>query len=660
MSGKVNRKNLVKYFLACIFLLSVLWFYGICFAATSISFVSPTVADGAVVDHDSVEVNMNIDTPSLSAFNFNWNGNGYSIYDDSLVFATNFDNNAAIGETATTTVDISKYANNGTCSGSACPTWTSSGKFGGALRFDGANDQISAGSAASLNLDGKDYTYLMWIKPSVMQKNRSFFYRGYYNKGFIDSNGELLFEVEDANGSNVISVPMAVSEKWYFIAYTVTQNKDQTARIFDSEGMEYQGSTPLNGLTRGADGNNLKFSETSGWSYDSESQYAGLIDEVRIYNRALSDDEIKLQLKSQLSKHNSGQFNFYSNPSYLYAGNYIYSAVATDSSGAQGNSGNRSFTFQPSSPVAIYNVPAMTDYKILADSYLSNNFASNNISITAAPGEYEPASFVVRSYQDITGMTVEATNLNFGDKTISSDNIDIKVVKTWYQAGDTIWVGAGKQKILTPELLLNDDSLVKTENNENYLKVSGNYVWVSATSGIPGMPIEPTVSQFPVQDAATLQPVSIPGGTNKQFWVTVKVPDGATAGAYTGQINLKTGATTQATISLSVNVLPINLLPPNVINGLYYLAWPATSGNGTITGEGGKNDTQMQSELRDLLDHGATSPLIALPLSQSASIGKILNFRSQAGINNSDVYLYDYSGARLTSYGSDLTSLKNS
>jgi len=35
---------------------------------------------------------------------------------------------------------------------------------------------------------------------------------------------------------------------------------------------------------------------------------------------------------------------------------------------------------------------------------------------------------------------------------------------------------------------------------------------------------------MPIKDAATLQPVDIPAGTQKQFWVTVNIPSDAVAG----------------------------------------------------------------------------------------------------------------------------------
>jgi hypothetical protein len=60
---------------------------------------------------------------------------------------------------------------------------------------------------------------------------------------------------------------------------------------------------------------------------------------------------------------------------------------------------------------SVYVVPAITDDRILPNSSILDSYLSNEINISAARGEYEPASFVVRSDADIPSLTVEATAL---------------------------------------------------------------------------------------------------------------------------------------------------------------------------------------------------------------------------------------------------------
>jgi hypothetical protein len=66
--------------------------------------------------------------------------------------------------TGTSAADSSGSSNTGTLSNS--PTWTM-GKIGGALAFNGTNQHVTAGAAASLaNLQRSGMTVMAWIKPN--------------------------------------------------------------------------------------------------------------------------------------------------------------------------------------------------------------------------------------------------------------------------------------------------------------------------------------------------------------------------------------------------------------------------------------------------------------------------------------------------------------
>jgi hypothetical protein len=59
----------------------------------------------------------------------------------------------------------------------------------------------------------------------------------------------------------------------------------------------------------------------------------------------------------------------------------------------------------------------------------------SKLSVTAAQGEYEPASFVIHAVKGAKALTVAASDLKQGKNVIPASNIDIKAVKCWYQAG---------------------------------------------------------------------------------------------------------------------------------------------------------------------------------------------------------------------------------
>ena len=188
--------------------------------------------------------------------------------------------------------------------------------------------------------------------------------------------------------------------------------------------------------------------------------------------------------------------------------------------------------------ITVRVVPAITDVKILPDASELPERVSDEIRVVACPGEYEPASFVVRAERDITGLTATPTPLRGEAGTIRPENVDIHVVKCWYQSGDgNAFRG---RKLLTPELLLKDDSLVRVdhEKKENHLKLtypSGQTKYISVTSPETKPEFHSAGAtipneEFPVRDSAELLPADIQAGTNKQFWVTVKAPDDAASG----------------------------------------------------------------------------------------------------------------------------------
>ena len=130
----------------------------------------------------------------------------------------------------------------------------------------------------------------------------------------------------------------------------------------------------------------------------------------------------------------------------------------------------------------------------------------------ASPGEYESASFVLLATKKTT-VTFDTTDLRNGGETIPKNALDLKLVKVWYQAG--VGITDLNNPILTPELLINDDDLVKLNHSQkrNYVRNMAN-----------------------PQDAPNLLPVRLEPNQPRQFWLTVHVPEDTKPGEYSGQI----------------------------------------------------------------------------------------------------------------------------
>lgn len=291
---------------------------------------------------------------------------------------------------------------------------------------------------------------------------------------------------------------------------------------------------------------------------------------------------------------------------------------------------------------------------------------SNEIKVMATPGEYEPASFVLYCKADLNGLTLKAGDLQGVQGIIPSSSVDLKVVKCWYQTGINWNTGSflGFTKVLVPELLLNDDSLVKVdlEKEENYLKTVSpegeKYIWISNPNEVKKNIY--TVDEFPANDSPVLLPVNIPARTNKQFWVTVKVPEDAAEGIYTGSISLSSGEKKLGAVTLKLQVLPFKLAPPKTYydtrrdftSSIYYMSclnWNYPKG--TIYVAPGnevaiwKSREQIKSELKDMFAHGVTNPMVLQYFVNNKAeelLREYLDIRNEVGMGKQPLYYMGY------------------
>ncbi len=191
----------------------------------------------------------------------------------------------------TTTADNSGNGNNGVLIGS--PSWTT-GKSGYALTFNGAN-YVDCGNAASLHV--QSYTLSAWIRPSAINDSE---HRIISNGGFGNTNGAVDFVIA-ANGRLVVlnqaengqdecwsqSGSLLAVGTWSFVAATYdAATKDVKLYLNGTEV-----STTINTL-RVPNPNpsyNLHIGTMGG---PLTTYFRGSIDEVRVYNRALTSAEI--------------------------------------------------------------------------------------------------------------------------------------------------------------------------------------------------------------------------------------------------------------------------------------------------------------------------------------------------------------------------------
>ncbi len=287
------------------------------------------------------------------------------------------------------------------------------------------------------------------------------------------------------------------------------------------------------------------------------------------------------------------------------------------------------FFYQPlvsqgASSYDVYIVKAITDNRILPTTYPISSIGTD-INITAAPGEYEPASFVVHATQAITKMQASPTALASGSNTIPASAIDIRYVKAWWVAGTDIYIDSAHYygvSTLAPELLLKDPGLVKVDNKANYLRDSGGTTYTNISD------LTTDLSNIQPQDAATLQPVDISINQNQQYWVTVQVPTGTPAGTYQGTITLSTTGVSSTAIPINITVLPFALEKSNLIYSIYDAGYIGTA----HIDYGQYSVTQYTNRLKDMKAHGVDYPqFFVWPPTNDAMLKQELKIREQIG-----------------------------
>ena len=185
---------------------------------------------------------------------------------------------------ATSTFDSSGYNNHGLISGAIL---TNEGRFKEGMKFDGVNNNISITHSQSVNLSG-NLTISTWINPSQTTVLKDVL-RKYDPTGIklnywilIDATGQVQFYIGGASTANAArSVTLLSPNNWYHI----TGVYNGTTNIYINGIYEAIAVTSLAPIVNTQ---NVHI----GGGYTDTRFFNGSIDEVRIYNRALSASEV--------------------------------------------------------------------------------------------------------------------------------------------------------------------------------------------------------------------------------------------------------------------------------------------------------------------------------------------------------------------------------
>jgi len=173
--------------------------------------------------------------------------------------------------------------------GTDVPTWTTSGKYNSALIFDGGEDYIEVANDASLNIT-KNITLSVWAKKEADSSYAALVRGGegsdiYSLQSRSETNQWRMWI--SAGGSNKYAYSSAGwDSNWHHIVGTYD---GETIRIY-VDGIEGTSESQSGDIDTTAETFNI-----GGWTGAGSSLcFTGIIDEVKVYNYALTAEQIKI------------------------------------------------------------------------------------------------------------------------------------------------------------------------------------------------------------------------------------------------------------------------------------------------------------------------------------------------------------------------------
>ena len=199
-----------------------------------------------------------------------------------------------------TACDLSGKRNHGTLING--PKWSLGREhIGNALNFDGVDDYVDCGNKPSLNITGA-ITIEAWMKANSLSDNRFLLSKRYATSYYIQplSSGAVECGGKNAITSKATTPTGSVTTgAWYHVVF-VYDTTVSIIRIYVNSVLKIEET----GNTGGIGSNDEPFEIGRSSDYPT-IPFNGLIDEVRIYNQALSVAEIQKHYAEGLEKHSN-------------------------------------------------------------------------------------------------------------------------------------------------------------------------------------------------------------------------------------------------------------------------------------------------------------------------------------------------------------------
>jgi hypothetical protein len=195
----------------------------------------------------------------------------------------------------TTVTDSSGSGNNGTLSGAGA-TWSTAGRYGGALSFNGSSGNVTVPNSASLNFNSS-YTLEAWVRPTALSGYQTIFIKevtggcGYWLQttgNAISSGFSTSVCLEHVSTGSAVPV-----NQWSHLAAVFDDAANTYTLYLDGVALSAQNETSNPVPNTQA----LVFGQ-SACSNCNYERWRGQIDDVRLYNRPLTAAEIQADMNT--------------------------------------------------------------------------------------------------------------------------------------------------------------------------------------------------------------------------------------------------------------------------------------------------------------------------------------------------------------------------
>ena len=187
-------------------------------------------------------------------------------------------------ETSGNVIDASGNGNTGIPTG----TTVAAGKYGNGRSFNGTSDYVNCGNNDALNPGTGDFSVGMWVKlPEKLSGNYGVLTKNYnlaYGVFYTSSNDELALYPQSGSNNNGIDISSYYDE-WVYVIWTI-DNINDIQKSYLNGAFNNQTNYILGDVTSISNLNIGRYTSGSGY-------FTGYLDEIRIYNRALSAREVK-------------------------------------------------------------------------------------------------------------------------------------------------------------------------------------------------------------------------------------------------------------------------------------------------------------------------------------------------------------------------------